>query len=104
MKVYISSPYTIGDKHENVLRQINAFHALAVNGFTPFAPTLSHYIDIIYPMDYDWWLKYDIEWLEQCDAVLRLDGESLGADKEVEHAKKLGIPVYYSLSEIVGKK
>ena len=104
MKIYIASPYLNGDKEENVMRQINAWHALVVNGYTPYAPLLGHYIDKHYPFDCKWWLEFDLKWLEVCDAVLRLDGESNGADKEVEHAKKLGIPVYYSLSEIVGKK
>jgi hypothetical protein len=31
---------------------------------------------------------------------LRLDGESVGADKEVEIAKILNMPIYYSLRSI----
>lgn len=38
--------------------------------------------------------------LHKCDAVLRIEGESKGADKDVEIAKELGIPVYYSLDKI----
>ncbi len=39
-------------------------------------------------------------WLECCDALLRLDGLSKGADAEVRYAKHIGIPVYFSLEEI----
>lgn len=38
--------------------------------------------------------------LQHCDAVLRLPGESSGADKDVEIAQERGLPVYRSLAEI----
>jgi hypothetical protein len=40
--------------------------------------------------------------LERCDAVLRLAGESRGADQDVAIARDRGIPVYYGLDEIPG--
>ncbi|MBD8536813.1 DUF4406 domain-containing protein [Plantibacter sp. CFBP 13570] len=38
--------------------------------------------------------------LQHCDAVLRLPGESSGADTDVAIARERGIPVYTDLSEI----
>lgn len=38
--------------------------------------------------------------LQHCNAVLRLPGESRGADQDVEIARRRGIPVYHSLDEI----
>jgi hypothetical protein len=38
--------------------------------------------------------------LQHCDAVLRLPGESSGADKDEEIARERGLPVYRSLDEI----
>ena len=38
--------------------------------------------------------------LTKCDAVLRIEGASKGADQDVEIAKKLGLEVFYSLSDI----
>lgn len=38
--------------------------------------------------------------LTKCDAVLRIEGGSKGADQDVAIAKKLGLKVYYSLDEI----
>lgn len=38
--------------------------------------------------------------LEKCDAVLRLEGASTGADQDVRLAKERGIPVYYHLEEV----
>ena len=40
--------------------------------------------------------------LERCDAVLRLEGASVGADNDVRIARSRGIPVYFSLSEVPG--
>lgn len=38
--------------------------------------------------------------LQHCDAVLRLPGDSAGADKDVEIAHERGLPVYRSIDEI----
>ncbi|NUQ82404.1 MAG: DUF4406 domain-containing protein [Bacteroidetes bacterium] len=38
--------------------------------------------------------------LEKCDAVLRLEGASKGADEDVRLAKERGLPVYYHLDDI----
>ncbi len=38
--------------------------------------------------------------LRHCDAVLRMPGESRGADQDVAIAQRRGIPVYHSLDEI----
>ncbi len=40
--------------------------------------------------------------LAHCDAVLRLPGESTGADQDVAIARERGIPVYFSLDEVPG--
>jgi hypothetical protein len=42
--------------------------------------------------------------LEHCDAVLRLPGESTGADEDVAIATRRGIPVYHRLDQIRGCK
>lgn len=38
--------------------------------------------------------------LAKCDAVLRIEGPSKGADQDVEIAKSMGLKVYYHLNEI----
>lgn len=38
--------------------------------------------------------------LEKCDAVLRLEGESKGADNDVRIAKEKGLEIYYRLEDI----
>jgi hypothetical protein len=38
--------------------------------------------------------------LQHCDAVLRLPGDSSGADTDVAIARERGIPVYYDIAEV----
>ena len=38
--------------------------------------------------------------LSHCDAVLRIEGESHGADGDVRRAGELGLQVFYSLAEL----
>jgi hypothetical protein len=38
--------------------------------------------------------------LERCDAVLRIPGESRGADQDVARAKELGLPIYSCVDDI----
>lgn len=38
--------------------------------------------------------------IERCDAILRLAGESKGADNDVRLAHERGIPVYYNIDDI----
>ena len=39
--------------------------------------------------------------ITKCDAILRLEGASKGADEDVRLAKEMGIPVFYCLEEIL---
>ena len=38
--------------------------------------------------------------LEKCDAVLRLEGASNGADEDVRKAKEKGLKIYYSVQDV----
>jgi hypothetical protein len=100
VKVYIASQYSIGDKIENVTRQIECFHKLVELGYNPYVPLLSHYLEVYKHQEYETWMKLDFEWLDCCDCVLRLPGESKGADMEVERATENKIPVFSSIQEL----
>ena len=100
IKVYIASPYTKGNMAVNVGVSLKAFDKLMKLGYAPYAPLLSHFVEINFPHPYNEWLDLDIEWLEVCDAVLRLPGESSGADKEVITANENDIPVFYTIKDL----
>lgn len=38
--------------------------------------------------------------LARCDAVLRIEGASKGADQDVQIARERGLPVYYKLEDV----
>lgn len=101
LKVYIASPYTIGDVAVNVKRQIDYANILMDMGVVPFAPLYSHFQHMAHPRPYQDWVDIDLEWVKVCDCVLRLSGESKGADGECKFAKSLGKPVFTELSEII---
>ena len=100
-RIYICSPYTLGDAAINVKRQMDAADELITLGFAPFAPLMSHFQHMAHPRPYQDWMRLDREWLTVCHALLRLPGESKGADEEVALARELGIPVFYSVGELV---
>lgn len=101
VRVYIACPYTKGDVIVNVRNSIVAAEKLRMLGFCPYNPLFTMLWHMIFPhADIQFWYGYDLEWLEVCDAVFRLPGESSGADKEVERAKELGMPVYTSYAQL----
>ncbi len=103
MIVYISAPYTKGDVCENVRRACLAGDELLKKGHIPFIPHLAHLWHLISPHPWETWIQIDIALLERCDAILRLDSDSKGADLEVKRAKELGIPIYYNIGDVPSK-
>lgn len=100
--VYIASPYTKGDVAENVRVSCQMFDILLSSGLlNPIAPLWSHFQQIFYPRQYEEWMAYDFAIIERCDAVLRLPGESSGADREVAVCVGLGKPVFYTLRDLL---
>ena len=100
IKVYIASPYTKGDPAVNVKRQLDMFDILFDLKFYPFAPLFTHFQHITHPRPYQDWVNFDLEWVKVCNCVLRMDGESSGADGEVEYADELGRPVFYNVDDL----
>jgi hypothetical protein len=99
--VYIAGPYTRGDTVLNIRRAVKAATRLRKLGYAPYVPHLSHVWHLIDPQPIEFWYGLDIEWLEKCNAVIRLSGLSRGADHEVEVAKSKGIPVFLSVEKFL---
>ena len=100
-KVYISGPYSQGDVAVNVRNAFKAANSLADLGFAPLVPHTTHFWHLIFPRPYKFWIDLDKEFIPCCDALLRLIGHSRGADKEVDLAIKLGVPVFYTIDDLV---
>lgn len=96
MFIYVAGPYTKNDVAQNVRQAIITANNLRALGHTPFCPHLTHFWHMLLPHEIDYWYAYDMEWLEKCDALFRIEGESKGADAEEARARELGKPVFYS--------
>lgn len=100
MKIYVAGPYTKGDVVVNVRNAIFAADTLFASGHTPYVPHLTHLWHTVCPHPWNDWLRLDLAWLAQCDAVLRLPGESDGADIEIAEAERLKIRVYLRTEDV----
>ena len=91
--IYIAGPYGKGDVALNVRKAVEVGEFYRSQGYVPYIPHLTHLWHLISPHDWQYWIDYDLEWLKKCDVLCRIQGESKGADIEVEEAKRLGIKV-----------
>lgn len=101
MRIYVAGPYTKGDVGVNVRNAIVAAQELLVAGHAPYVPHLTHFWHLVEPGPYKQWLALDLKWLAVCDALVRLPGDSNGADLEMKQARKLGIRVYLGVKEFL---
>ena len=103
LRVYVAGPYTKGDVVGNVRTAVLAGSAIAAAGHHPFIPHLSHLWHTIDPHPYEFWIAQDNAWIVVCDVLVRLPGESPGADAEVELARLVGLPVFYDVDAFLAK-
>ena len=100
-RVYVAGPITKGDYPQNIRRAIDAGIELLECGYSPYVPHLDLLMVLVKPMDFDTLIEWDKDWLILCDALLRLPGESKGADIEEAFARENHIPVFYSIAALV---
>ncbi len=113
-RVYVAGPIAKpsrkkGRYGKNIVPAMNMWSYLWSAGFTPYCPHLSYFMErhlqkefgIKEPLSHAEWLEQDYAWLKLCHAVIRLPGESVGADMEQEYAMLHGIPVFTELSDLM---
>ena len=107
LRVYVSGPISKGDLLANLCQARAAGDRLLKAGFAPLVPHLSCYwagdTPEVLPSGttHEDWMGLDLPWVSVSDALLRLPGESVGADQEVKRAEELGIPVYGSVEALI---
>lgn len=101
--VYLAGPIT-SDPLGHTRTAINVADELINSGFAPIVPHLSVLWQMISPKTHSEWLELDVEILRRCDALLRIAGESKGADIEVEFARTQRIPVFYRVCDLIDWK
>lgn len=99
-RIYISGPFSKGDQIANVNRACEVWETLRRGGVHPVCPHWSLTQQLVKPIGWQEWIDFDLREVATCDVVLRLPGESEGADAECGHAKSLGIPVVNDYSEL----
>jgi len=102
-RIYLAGPYTNGDTARNVAEAIeiaDIIRGMCGGNLIPFVPHLFHFWHMIRPRDYEDWMALDLHWLGLCHALIRLPGDSPGADLEIEKAQELGIPVLTSPQQL----
>jgi hypothetical protein len=99
--VYIAGPITKPCPMENARQGMAMFDLLLATGWcVPFCPHLSVFHHIYSPKSHAEWLAYDFQIISHCDALYRMPGESVGADKEEEFCEQEGIPVFDTLESL----
>lgn len=101
IKVYVAAPYRKGDVVINVRKAIDAGETLVHHGFIPFVPHLTHFWHLVHSHDPEYWYSYDNYWLDCCDCLLRLPGESKGADDEMQRMLAQGKLVFLDLPSLI---
>jgi len=99
MRVYISGPLEGWDQRQNIRRALLAMESIILSGNDPFCPHLSWFAGLFMLgcVPRTVWMRLDLAWLSQADVVVRIPGESPGADVEVARAGELGIPVVFGV-------
>lgn len=109
--VYIAGPMTSsGDYKTNIRLGVKVMRALMKMGYSVICPQLSGLTDfdtvawkareLTGDLTHDDWYEMDLELVRRSDLLLRLPGESRGADKEVAEAERRGIKVYHKVCDI----
>jgi len=110
-RVYIAGAYNadnVVSVLDNMRRGMRAATEVLLKGYAPFVPWFDYHFNLMLRECEELLLTdfydYSIAWLEVSDAVLALPscGGSNGAQMELERAEELGIPVFYSLLDLIG--
>lgn len=99
--VYLAGPYAKPDPVQNTHEVCLLATRLVKDGVvTPVVPHTSLLWHIVSPQPPEFWYAYDLEVMARCDGVLRIPGESVGADAEVQEAIRLRIPVFQMVERL----
>jgi hypothetical protein len=117
-RIYIAGPISRGDLRANIQQADDAAAKLIAAGFAPIVPhwscymggVIAEYGDAELTMaaasktnaaPYETWMEIGLSLLSACHALLRLPGESPGADQEIGFALSVRIPVYYDVTSVI---
>jgi hypothetical protein len=114
MLILIAGPYRSGTNDDPLLmqRNLDKLQSMALPLFRKgHVPMIGEWVALpliqlagsTKPGDSAWEeIQYPVahRLLEKCDAVLRIEGASKGADEDVRFAKEKGLKIYYSVENV----
>lgn len=92
--LYVAGPYTRPDPVINTHGACRVGTIIAEQtNWIPLVPHITLLWHAVTPRPIDFWYDLDLNHMEICDAVVRLPGDSSGADAEMAHADEVGLTV-----------
>jgi len=105
-RVYVAGAYSadnVIDVLGNMRRGMQLSLKVLQAGYAPFVPWFDYHFSLLGEVTLQDYYDYSMAWLEVSDAVLVTPGweESNGTKTEIERAEELGLPVYFSMEELL---
>lgn len=92
--LYVAGPYTRPDPVINTHGACKFATAIYEAGlWTPMVPHITLVWHAITPRPINFWYALDLAHMSRCDAIVRLPGDSTGADAEVAYAREIDLPI-----------
>ncbi len=93
--IYVAGPLGMGASvMPNARKAIDFGRTILDEGGLPFVPHNFVFWHFACAGSRRLWMESDLAYIEHCEALVRMVGESNGSDEEVTHAKSLGILVF----------
>ena len=99
--IYIAGPYSQGNTMDNIQKACLVAEILADSDYVPFVPHLMAFMHLQGQRPEGYWKAIGLAWVDRCDAVFRMEGESPGADAECQRALEQGKAVHYTLKGLL---
>jgi hypothetical protein len=105
-RVYVAGAYSadnVIDVLGNMRRGLRLSCQVLQAGMAPFSPWLDFQFGLLESITLQQYYQYSLAWLEASDAVLVVPQgaeQSKGTQHEIQRAQELGIPVFWSLTEL----
>lgn len=107
IKIYVAGAYSapnVISVLDNMRRGMQLSYKVLKAGFAPFVPWFDYHFTLIGETTLQEYYNYSISWLEVSDAMIVVPENaetSKGTQNEIETAKKLGIPIFYNLEDLI---
>ena len=109
-RVYIAGAFSsdnILQVFENMRLGMRASVKVLLSGYAPFCPWLDYHFSLMIrdteKLEVENYYNYSLAWLEVSDALIVLPNweSSVGTKREIEVARKLGMPIFYNIDDFL---